>query len=225
MHSLPKLRYSSKSTLMGLLMLFVFSSTLLLAQEQIGRPIINNYTYQDYKAGPINWWATEDDEGIMYFANGSGVLQYDGVNWELTKLDNGARCLVKDSDGTIYVGSEGEIGYLKRDAIGKLQYSSLLDKIPEEHRVISTVWEVDKFKDRIIFRTEFKLFAWDGESMTVITSEEGYHVGKIVNGKYYLRIWGRGLCELKDDDTFEVVPNGEQFADIRIYSLLAYDET
>jgi signal transduction histidine kinase/CheY-like chemotaxis protein/ligand-binding sensor domain-containing protein len=209
---------------MGLLLIFTFSTTLLSAQEQIGRPIINNYTYQDYKAGPINWWATEDDEGIMYFANGKGVLQYDGVSWDLTKLDNGARCLVKDSDGTIYVGSEGDMGYMKRDAIGKLQYFSLVDKIPEEHRTISTVWEVDKFKGRVIFRTEFKLFCWDGENMKVITSEDAYHVGKIVNGKYYLRIWGRGLCVLKDDDTFELVPNGEKFSDIRIYSLLPYDE-
>jgi len=224
MYLSPKLRCSSKSTLLVLTFVFVFSTSLLLGQEQIGRPIITNYTYQDYKAGPINWWATEDEEGIMYFANGKGVLEYDGVNWNLLEIDGGVRCLVKDKEGTIYVGTEGDLGYMKRDAIGKFQYTSLIEKVPEEHRNISTVWEVDVFKGRVIFRTEFKLFAWDGENMKVISSEQGYHVGKIVNGKYYLRIWGRGLCELMDDDTFEVVPNGEQFADIRIYSLLPYDD-
>jgi len=196
----------------------------VLGQEQVGRPYINNYAYQDYGGGPVNWWALEDNDGIMYFANGRGVLQYDGVNWNLIKVDNGTRCLAKDDKGKIYAGGGGEIGYLENDSIGELKFISLLDKVPEEHKVFSDVWEVDFFEGRVIFRTEFKLYAWDGEKMEVIISENGYHVGSIVNGVYYLRIWGRGLCVLTKDDTFELVPGGERFADKRIYAILPYDD-
>ena len=210
MTKLTHLKRTGCLTLLLILLFCSISENTLHAQEQIGRPMINNFTYQEYQAGPINWWATEDNEGIMYFANGSGVLEYDGVNWNLIRLENGARCLVKDTDGTIYVGSEGDIGYLKRDEIGQHHYVSLADKIPEEHKVLSTVWEVDIYEDRVIFRTEFKLYCWDGVTMKVISSDQAYHVGKIVNGKYYLRIWGRGLCVLKDDDTFDLVPNGDR---------------
>ncbi len=218
---LPSLKYPDLFVALMLLALPIFP---VLGQEQIGRPLINNYAYQDYGSAPINWWVLEDKNGLMYFANGPGVLQYDGVNWNLIKVKNGTRCLVQDEEGTIYVGGASDFGLLKPDDTGKMQYHSLLDKLPEEHRIFDEVWEVDYFEGRVIFRTEFKLFCWDGNTMKVIESKDGYHVGNIVHGTYYLRIWGRGLCVLKDDDTFEVVPGGERFANERIYLMLPYDD-
>ena len=64
----------------------------------------------------------------------------------------------------------------------------------------------------------------DCESIKEISSEDYYHDVQIVHDLYYLRIWNRGLCYLTDDDTFELVPGGEQFADERIYSILPYDD-
>ncbi|WP_276390961.1 response regulator [Eudoraea chungangensis] len=210
-----------------LFLLFCLSISSSFAQEQLGKPLITNYRYQDYGASPSNWWALEDNNGVMYFANGSGILQYDGINWntiELTRI-GGVRSLRKDGNGVIHVGGVGEMGYIETDEKGEYHYKTLLDEIPEEHRVFKDVWEIDYYKGRVIFRTEFKLYAWDGETMKVITSKDGYHVGNVVNNVYYLRIWGVGLCILKDDDTFELVPGGEAFASERIYSILPYDDT
>lgn len=213
-----------KTLCLTFILIFSFFYSLL-AQEKVGRPLINNYSYQEYGADPINWWALEDDNGIMYFANINGVLQFDGVNWQLIEIPGiGTRSLVKDDKGVIHVGGSGELGYLKPSGTGAMTYFSLVDKIPEEHRKFADVWEIDFYKGRVIFRTEFNLYCWDGEEMTVISSENGYHVGGIVNGTYYLRIWDKGLCVLKDDDTFELVPDGEQFASERIYSFLPYDD-
>lgn len=210
----------------GALFLFAFLLNLypVLSQQQLGRPFITNYSYQEYDAGPVNWWGLEDEKGIMYFANGDGVLQFDGVKWNMIRIDNGSRCLVKDDKGVIYSGGNADFGYLEPDVNGSLKYVSLVEKVPEEHRMFQDVWEVDFYKGRVIFRTEFKLFAWDGESIKVIESENAYHVGRIVNDVYYLRIWDRGLCYLTEEDTFELVPGGEKFADERIYSILPYDE-
>ena len=199
----------------------------LTAQQQIGRPLITNYKYQDYQGDPINWWVLEDTHGIMYFANNNGgILQYDGVNWISVERPAGAafRSLVKDDKGVIYAGGIGDLGYLKPTATGALKYVSLVDQIPEEHRNFADVWEIDFYKGSIIYRTEFKLYVWDGESFKIIESEDGYHVGAVVNGTYYLRIWNRGLCYLTEADTFELVPNGEQFASERIYVILPYED-
>lgn len=217
--------FFQKATLVVLVTSLFIALTPVQAQKQVGKPQITNYKYQDYGAGPINWWATEDDNGIMYFANGLGILQYDGVNWNTIEVDGGgSRCLTKDSEGTIFVGGIGAIGYLKPDTNGELKYISLVDKIPEEHRSFRDVWEVDYYKGRVIFRTEFKLYAWDGEKIKVIASDKAYHVGNIVHDVYYIRIWEKGLCILKEDDTFELVPGGEDFASERIYSILPYDD-
>lgn len=215
---------SRSGTRLCLIAIFLFFFFSVQAQQQIGRPLITNYKYQEYDANPINWWVLEDSDGIMYFANTNGVLQFDGVTWNKIESLRGARCLTQDENGTIYMGSNGDIGYLKPNAIGEIEYISLVDKIPEEHRGFSDVWEVDYYKGRVIYRTEFKLYCWDGESIKVIESEYGYHVGAVVHGTYYLRIWGRGLCYLTEDDTFELVPGGEQFANERIYVILPYDK-
>ena len=218
--------YSLLQRLVVFTLVFVISTSFysLHAQEQVGRPLITNYKYQEYGAGPVNWWATEDDNGIMYFANGAGVLQYDGVNWKTIEMEASSRCLTKNPDGRIFVGGISELGYLDTKESGELEFVSLLDKIPEENRNFRDVWEVDYYKGRVIFRTEFNLYCWDGENMKVITSEQGYHVGNIVNGTYYLRIWDKGLCILQDDDTFKLAPGGEKFASERIYSILPYED-
>ncbi len=210
-------------------LLFIFLFLVVyegLAQEQLGKPLITNYRYQDYGASPSNWWGLEDDKGVMYFANGSGILQYDGVNWQVIELPRvgGVRSLIKDDNGVIYVGGVGEMGYMETDAKGEFHFKTLLDKIPEEHRSFKDVWEIEYYKGRVIFRTEFKLYAWDGQNMKIIPSEDGYHVGNVVNDIYYLRIWGVGLSVLKEDDTFELVPGGEAFASERIYAILPYDK-
>ncbi|WKK65105.1 response regulator [Lutimonas zeaxanthinifaciens] len=214
----------SKKLFMVLLFVFFLSNVAIVSQEQIGRPLITNYSYKDYNSGPINWWALEDSDGVMYFANNNGVLQYDGVNWLEIDGTGGARCLVQDENEVIYVGREGDFGYLERLFNGDLKYVSFKDKIPEEFKEFQTVWEVDLYKGRIIFRTNTRLYCWDGETIKVIESEDDYHVGKIVHDTYYLRIWNRGLCYLTEEDTFELVPGGERFADERIYLMLPYDD-
>ncbi|MCO5724936.1 ATP-binding protein [Robiginitalea marina] len=204
--------------------LCAFCLSSLPAQQQVGRPLITNYKYQEYDAAPINWWALEDDNGVMYFANQGGPLQFDGVNWRDIDTNGSSRSMAKDDKGTIYIGGNGEFGYLVPNAVGEMKFVSLVDKIPEGDRNFADVWEIDVYKGRVIFRTEFKLYCWDGETIKVIPSEQGYHVGAIVHGVYYLRIWNRGLCYLTDEDTFELVPGGERFAGERIYAMLPYDD-
>ena len=205
--------------------LLIFDQTHLLGQSDLGRPQITNYSYHDYGAGPINWSVIEDDQGIMYFANGQGVLQYDGANWTLIRNEGGqaARSLTKDEDGVIYVGFNGDMGFLQPDAKGIMQFMSLKDKIPDSHQVFFEVWEVELFQGDIYFRTDHKLFRWNGEKMEVLEFEDGLHVGRVVNDQHYLRVWNRGLCVL-EDDTLRLLPGGEIFSQERIYSLLPYDD-
>ena len=190
-----------------------------------GLPFITNYRYQDFNADGVNWWAAEDDKGVMYFANSTGILVFDGQHWELVKPSGRAetRSLVKGKDGKIYVGTSGDLGYVTAGKKGKLEFISLKNKLPEQYRVFKEVWETVSVNGNIYFRTNNRLFVWDYKSFKVIESKEGFHVGAAVNNQYYCRIWNRGLCVLKND-SFYVVPNGEKFTQERIYAMLPYDK-
>ncbi len=146
---MQKFRIPSLSGLkFGLLGIFAFCLTTGTSQEQLGRPLITNYKYQNYGAAPVNWWATEDENGVMYFANNRGVLQFDGVNWNLVDTDALTRSMAQDEDGVIHVGGQGDFGYLAPTETGEMEYVSLVDKIPEEHRAFADVWEIDYYKGR-----------------------------------------------------------------------------
>ncbi len=131
--------------------IFIFSFFISSsAQEQVGRPLINHYTYQEYGGSPVNWWALEGDNGFMYFANQGKVLQFDGVNWEPVEIPGSSvRCLVKDDNGVIHVGGSSELGYLEPSETGILKFVSLLDKITEEHRSFGEVWDVTYDEGRV----------------------------------------------------------------------------
>ena len=204
----------------------LLSVPVLAQSDPKGLPFITNYRYQDYNADGVNWCATEDDKGVMYFANSKGILIYDGQYWELVRPQGNpeTRSLTKGKDGKIYVATNGDIGYLAAGKKGKLEFISLKDKLPEDKRNFGIVWETFTLGNgNIIFRGNNRILTWDYKSFRILDGKEGFHVGSIINGEYYCRIWTKGLAVLRND-SFQVVPAGEKFATERIYAMLPYDD-
>lgn len=63
----------------------VFSS-LLQASPIPFSPIVRSYSVSDYNAGIQNWAIAQDERGVMYFGNNSGLLEFDGSAWRLYEL-------------------------------------------------------------------------------------------------------------------------------------------
>jgi len=204
----------------------LFTVPVFAQNDPKGLPFITNYRYQDYNADGVNWWAVEDDKGVMYFANSRGILVFDGQNWELIRPPGivETRALTIGKDGKIYVATNGDIGYLAPGKKGKLEFISLKDKLPQDKRNFGIVWETNTLNDgNILFRSNNRILIWDYKSFRVLESKEGFHVAAVIGDKYYCRIWTRGLTILKND-SFHVVPNGEKFANERIYAILPFDK-
>jgi len=106
----------------------------------------------------------EDDRGVMYVGNGSGVLEYDGITWRLISLPNGALALsmARDATGRIWVGGQTELGYLNSDSLGRTVFVSLRDKVPEAHSSFLDVWGTFATDEGIYFRTAGAILRWDG---------------------------------------------------------------
>lgn len=124
-----------------------------------GSPIITNYLPKNYSANVQNWESLQDKRGVMYFANGEGVLEYDGVTWRLIKVPNDlVRCLAIDEDGKIFVGGINEIGYLYPDSTGLLKYVSLNKIISKDSPTFGDVWKIIVHRDGLYFQTFSSLF-------------------------------------------------------------------
>ena len=122
-----------------------------------------HYTPKEYGAFPQNWAALQNAQGVMIFANGDGILKYDGVAWEFHSLANLSvvRSLAMDSNGRVYVGAYNELGYLSADAQGNHEYVSLLSHLSPAQRVFDNVHKTYVLNGAVIFNTERSLLIWD----------------------------------------------------------------
>ena len=50
--------------------------------------LIQNYSVKEYKASCQNWDISVSYNGFIYAANNSGLLSFDGNNWQLHELQD-----------------------------------------------------------------------------------------------------------------------------------------
>ncbi|MDW8286714.1 MAG: GAF domain-containing protein, partial [Flammeovirgaceae bacterium] len=141
-------------------LLATFLCKSIVYGQTLGRPFIQHFSLQDYKAHPQNFAALKDHRGFMYFGNIDGILEYDGSQWRCIKVPNEVtvRDLAIDSLGTIYVGCTGNFGFLNVEKNGDFRYVSLSDSLPEPERKFREVWEVFIHGENVYFRTNQQIF-------------------------------------------------------------------
>ncbi|MDX2432746.1 MAG: SpoIIE family protein phosphatase [Bacteroides sp.] len=196
---------------------------------EAGQSLLTNFSPASYNAEPQNWAFVEDDRGVIYVGNGSGVLEYDGVIWKQLSLPNRilARSLACDSAGRIWVGGSSELGYLTSDELGSTVYVSLRDKVPEAYKNFIDVWNTYATDEGIYFSTIDAIFRWDGTTMKAWPTQTSFHMAFVVDGVFYVRQYGLGLMRMEKTaggEELRLVPGGERFAGTRIYVMLPYDE-
>ncbi|MEX0822149.1 MAG: hypothetical protein WD021_08400, partial [Rhodothermales bacterium] len=189
--------------------------------SESGHPFyLEHFPPHEYGAYPQNWSVVQDVSGRIFVGNYDGILVYDGVSWDLvaTPTNTTARSLAVGDDGIVYVGLQGDFGYLAPDSVGSYAYTSLANRLAQSEREFRDVWATHVVPGAVYFQAASRLIRWDGESFHVWQSEEGFHTSFEVDGEIYVREIGRGLLCVKDDD-LTVVPGGDHFSDTRIYVL------
>lgn len=189
--------------------------------QEAGFPYIRNFSPAEYKENPQNWCIARDARGVMYFGN-YGVLAYDGVTWKHVKTgDTVVRSLCVAGE-RIYLGAQGDLGFLAPDPAGELRFVSLLDSIPAEHRDFKDVWRTFALDGAVYFQSFKYIFRWKDGRFRVWPSEDEFHLSFVANGAFYVRKWDAGLLRLAANDSLQLIPGGEMFAAERIMVMLPY---
>ena len=193
---------------------------------EVGLPFFyEHFSRAHYRQHHQNWAVVQDARGVMYVGNYNGILEYDGATWNFiaTPTDIVRSLAVDDTSGTVYVGIEGELGYLAPDSTGTLQYVSLLSQIPLADQSFTSVWATHVTPSGVYFQSPERLFRWDGQAMKVWGSGPQFHTSFFVRDQLYVREYDVGLLQLMDDE-LRPVPGGERFADVRVYMMAPYGE-
>jgi class 3 adenylate cyclase/ligand-binding sensor domain-containing protein len=203
---------------------YVFAQSTRL--QEVGTPLIRNYAPREYKAYSQNWEVVQDKRGILYFANGDGLLEYDGVYWRLYPILNNyyVSSIAMDDDGTIYVGSGSgsEFGYFSPTLTGSYKYHSLMDKFNPKDRKFSFVLNIYITKYGIFFNTNDRVVRWYKNEIKVWKIGRPSNCFKIGDNIY---IWQNnvGIRQIVGD-AIKSIPGGSMFANINIRDVLPFSK-
>ena len=126
----------------------------------LGKRPIRNFTPSEYGGYSRQIWTiAQSKSGLLYFGNESGVLEFDGVNWNLIPAASGTtiRCLAI-SGSTLYVGGKGDFGYLEKRVGQSFDYVSLSSRL--ELRDFSDVWSCAAANEAVFFLSSKMIFRY-----------------------------------------------------------------
>lgn len=188
-----------------------------------GLPFFRNYAPKEYAGHPQNWWVAQNQQGVLYVANGDGLLEYDGARWHLTKTTAPLRSLAMGRGGEVYAGSIGEIGFFAPDSLGSLRYNSLLPYLDETNRDFTDVWQTFALSNGVYFASRKYLFRWLDGDFTVWSSTTGYDMAYVVGDELYVFERTTGLMRLEGEELV-LDPGGSFFVDKAPRFMASYDE-
>lgn len=227
-------------------LLFLSSSNgqeILNGDSQLGNLEINNFSNK-FLDRPESVWSVlrSSKSKKIYYGTYGGVLEYDGneiksisIQGEIENeiVPSFTRTLLEDSEMNIYAAGSGFFGKISRNSYGNSEYSSLMEKLPDSINPYNQVFwgGVNKENEIYLYSREL-VFRYKGDSFDKIWKlsdrEEGIEgKGTIqtlikVEDRIFVRIWGLGLYELKND-RFMKIEKSEIFSSNRIESMVAID--
>jgi len=199
---------------------FLFSIFSVLGQEL---PPVVNFGPNQYSAGNQNWMIAQGENKNLYFANSTGLLEYNGENWNLYPVPNNTivRSL-KVVGERIYTGAYMEAGYWEKDEYGTLNYTSLVSLFNEGIADGEQFWDIEYLDDLVIFRSFGGIYFYDPNENEINKMQN--LLGKPVSGIFkvdnelFYQLVGEGLYKINNGAPQAVIPY-DQLGDSTIMHL------
>ncbi|PRZ01055.1 regulatory LuxR family protein [Marinilabilia salmonicolor] len=208
----------------SLFFLLISISSLLAANPvEYGISEIEYFNRRQYGGATQSWKISQADNGLLYFANNDGIIEYDGSQWRLLErhenLNNNPVRSVFVLEDKIFLGATDEFGYYSNDSVGGFQYSSLTDAYNVDK--LGDFWNIFHLNNQIIFQSHNALCLYTpGESVEVVMAESRISEAFLVNDAILLHDDKEGLMELRNGALYKV-PGGEIFAGKIIGGIMA----
>lgn len=169
-------RKKKRGILTCLLFCFLFTHIAKALPKGLPYVFVKNYTVDDYQASCQNWGLSLTPNGMLYAANNSGLLSFDGNTWKLYALPNtieiSSVTFYKD---TIYTCNDSLMGGWTYDAYGDLHYHPL-EALPLEVRFSSPSIQIPFDIPAQIQEAQPSSFATNGSLFFIGTLTQGLYI-------------------------------------------------
>ena len=203
----------------SMIILVVFTSSIY-AQDL---PPIVKYSSTTYTAGNQNWMVSQDKNHFIYFANNEGLLEFNGSNWTLYKSPNETIVRsVKVIGDKIFTGCYMEFGYWVREKNGRLQYTSLSQKIKSKINVDEQFWNIWNYDQWVIFQSLDKIYIYDTKTKAfkIVTPQNNILKSFKTSSSIYYQTVNYDLFEIENGSS-RLVLNNELLKNNKIVNVFA----
>ncbi|MGC6526270.1 MAG: triple tyrosine motif-containing protein [Flavobacteriaceae bacterium] len=172
----------------------------LNAQEH---PPVLAFLPETYGAENQNWSVTQTEDQKMYFANNSGLLEFNGSKWKRYSVpDNSIVRSVKADGMKIYSGSYMDFGLWEQNKFGILEYQSLVEKLNLSILEEEQFWNIEILDDWILFQSLSRIYMINRDSNETKIIESDYEIFNIfnVNGIIYFAKRNNGIYKIVNGD-------------------------
>lgn len=207
-----------------LLLILIFISVFINGQEFT--PVVSQFTKKDYNASNQNWSVGQDKEGVMYFGNNQGMLEFDGSLWQIHHITGNkiVRSLLVSKDNRIYTGSFEEFGFFEKNKSGQLIYHSLSAKLKKYRMQNDEIWSILDFNGTIIFQSFTSYFTYKNGEVTGIRCPFTFLFFNIYHQKIYTHTDQFGLSSF-DSESNTFIPVNNNLLKSPVISVLTFDRS
>lgn len=137
--------------------------------EEWGFPLVQTYQPKTYGYESQNFSIIQNNEGIFFISNVSGIIKYDGKHWKLIPI-SGIPRFTKDQKGTIYVGTYKDFGIIEKDMFSSYKFRSLIPNQSLKEK-IGDISSILAYQSEVLFVGNYAtLYSYDGRKIRVIDS-------------------------------------------------------
>lgn len=167
------------------------------AHAQNGNYFLSHYSPSSEKINYLSFQIAQDEKGVLYFANKTGVVEFDGRNWSVAPTP-GAVFTIATAKSDVFIGGVNGFGWLKWNENNQRAYQSLSDQHPEAANVFSSQIS----KDKAFLINEDYLFSVDiasgkiDASIKVNPNQKAFTGLFQIGGSVYVETEGAALTKL-----------------------------
>src|SRR5690554_2450810 len=159
------------------------------------------YSNQVYDFHPQNWDAVQDTNGYLIFANQTGYLVYNGVEWKAGHVGESGRTVSlhkSESRKKIYAGTAGGIWEITSDSLNQIYFKNLISSGHSDIE-FSEIWQIHELNNEIYFRHRSGFFILDEHNnMEHYPAPGRLHTSFVIGDSIIVRQNDIGLLSFKN---------------------------
>jgi DNA-binding CsgD family transcriptional regulator len=150
---------------------------------------IINYDKNLYGKGSQTWQTVPFNSRWVYFANKNGLIEFNGISWNLFPLNNGSdvrSVYPSKKHQRIYVGGINEFGFFEPNEKGKLIYTCLSDLLRKRDLQIGNIWKIYEIDNIIFFQGDTKIVKYSEGKIASFDAHRKIDCSDLINGIIYV---------------------------------------